>query len=70
MNQRAIACFDRALHDAALDTDERLRLVLHDYFAWATTNTMSRYHDLAEAVPDGLHIPKWSWNGVASGAEI
>jgi len=43
--------------------------VLHDYFAWATTTTMSRYHDSAEDVPDGLHIPKWSWNGLVSGEE-
>jgi hemoglobin len=38
--------------------------VLHDYFAWATTATMSRYHRSAEDVPDGLHIPKWSWDGL------
>ncbi len=64
MDQRAIACFDQALRDVGLDSDERLRRVLHDYFAWATTTTMSRYHDSAEDVPDGLHIPKWSWNGL------
>ena len=69
MDQRAIACFDQALRDAGLDSDERLRCVLHDYFAWATTTTMSRYHHSAEDVPDGLHIPKWSWNGLVSDAE-
>ena len=65
MDQRAIACFDQALHDAELDRDEQLRRVLHDYFAWATTTTMSRYQESADAVPHGLHIPKWSWNGLA-----
>jgi hemoglobin len=69
MDQRAIACFDQALQDAGLDSDERLRRVLHDYFVWATTTTMSRYHDSAEDVPDGLHIPRWSWNGLVGGAE-
>src|SRR5947208_2433186 len=44
MDQRAIACFDQALEDVGLARDERLRRVLHDYFAWATTTTMSRYH--------------------------
>src|SRR5881227_4313934 len=39
MDQRAIACFDQALEDAGL-TDEPLRRVLHNYFAWATTTTM------------------------------
>jgi hemoglobin len=67
MDQRAIACFDQALEDAGLAHDERLRRVLHDYFAWATTSTMARYHRSAEDVPDGLHIPKWSWHGLVSG---
>lgn len=63
MDQRAIACFDQALEDTGLERDERLRRVLHDYFAWATTDTMARYHDSADDVPDGLQIPKWSWDG-------
>jgi hypothetical protein len=42
MDQRAIACFDQALEDVGLARDERLRRVLHDYFVWATTTTMSR----------------------------
>ena len=62
MDRRAIACFDLALADAGL-TAEPLRQVLHDYFAWATTNTMSRYHESADDVPDGLSIPRWSWDG-------
>lgn len=63
MDQRAIECFDEALADVGLDGDNRLRQVLHDYFAWATTTTMSRYHGSADDVPDGLHIPHWSWDG-------
>jgi hemoglobin len=63
MDRQAIACFDRALEDVGL-TAEPLRSVLHDYFAWATTTTMSRYHRSADDVPDGLNIPKWSWNGL------
>jgi hemoglobin len=63
MDQRAIACFDRALEDVGLARDERLRRVLHDYFAWATTTTMARYHESANDVPEGLRIPKWSWHG-------
>jgi hemoglobin len=69
MDRRAIACFDQALLDVGLARDERLRRVLHDYFAWATTTTMSRYHHSAADVPDGLHIPKWSWHGLVSGNE-
>jgi hemoglobin len=62
MDRRAVACFDQALGDVGLDG--RLRQVLHDYFAWATTTTMSRYHASADDVPDGLRIPHWSWDGL------
>jgi hemoglobin len=64
MDRRAIACFDQALADVGLDRDERLRQVLHDYFAWATTTTMSRYHRAADDVPEDLRIPRWSWDGL------
>ena len=64
MDRRAIACFDQALADTGLATDERLGHVLHDYFAWATTTTMARYHRSADDVPDGLVIPRWSWDGL------
>ncbi len=63
MDQRAIACFDRAMDDVGLG-DGELRQVLHDYFAWATTTTMARYHESADDVPDGLPFPRWSWNGI------
>jgi hemoglobin len=63
MDRRAIDCFDLALVDAGLGGASRLRGVLHDYFAWATTTTMSRYHRSATDVPSGLSIPHWSWDG-------
>jgi hemoglobin len=63
MDRRAIACFDQALEDTGLAGQDRLRQVLHDYFAWATTTTMARYHRSADDVPDGLRIPRWSWDG-------
>ena len=69
MDQRAIACFAQALEDVGLAHDEQLRRALHDYFAWATTTTMSRYHESAEDVPNGLSIPKWSWHGLVSEPE-
>jgi len=63
MDNRAIACFDQALVDAGL-TGEPLRQVLHDYFAWATRTAMSQYHRSADDVPDGLSVPRWSWDGL------
>jgi hemoglobin len=66
MDQRAIVCFDQALTDVGLAQD-RVGRVLHDYFAWATTTVMSQYHRSADDVPDGLRIPRWSWDGAVSG---
>jgi hemoglobin len=66
MDRRAIACLDLALADIGVG-DDRLRQVLHDYFAWATTTTMSRYHGSAADVPAGLRIPHWSWDGLVEG---
>ena len=53
MDRRAIACFDQAMTDVGF-TEDPVRAALHDYFAWATTTTMARYHRSADDVPDGL----------------
>lgn len=66
MDRRAIECFDQALDDIGLARVDSLWGVLHDYFAWATTTTMARYHHSADDVPDGLQIPKWSWDGLVA----
>jgi hemoglobin len=67
MDRRAITCFDQALIDVGVVGDDRLARVLHEYFAWATTTTMSRYHRSPDDVPDGLRIPRWSWDGLVRG---
>jgi hemoglobin len=67
MDRRAITCFDQALDDCGLAGDDKLRQVLHDYFAWATTATMARYHRSADDVPEGLRVPRWSWDGLVGG---
>ncbi len=64
MDRRAIDCFDGALADVGLTGDDQLRHVLRDYFAWATTTTMSRFPQSADDVPAGLGIPQWSWDGL------
>ena len=67
MDRRAIACFDAALEDAGLASDEVLRRALHDYFAWATTASMAAYPESPDEVPAGLRIPRWSWDGLIVG---
>ena len=65
MDERAIACFDQAMDDVGIITDP-LRSALHEYFAWATTTTMAQYHRSPDDVPDGMTIPKWSWDGLVA----
>jgi hemoglobin len=64
MDRRAVSCFDQALVDVGLADDHQLREALHDYFEWATTTSMSRYHQSAEEVPNNLDFPHWSWRGL------
>jgi hemoglobin len=63
MDRRAIECFDRAMDDVGI-IDPLLRRVLHDYFTWTTTTTMSAYPEDADDVPEDLQIPHWSWDGL------
>jgi hemoglobin len=60
MDRRAIECFDRAMHDPGLAAAGPLRQVLDDYFAWATTTEMARYHQSADEVPAGL-VSRSGW---------
>ena len=59
MDQRAITCFDQAMADIGLYPAGPLGHVLHDYFAWATTTTMARYHESADDVPERMTIPQF-----------
>lgn len=63
MDQRAIACFDRAMNDLGLVPGDPVHQVLHDYFAWATAE-LSRYPDSPDDVPADLPVPHWSWDGL------
>jgi hemoglobin len=65
MDERAQVCFAQALDDAGLPDDARLRTTLKDWFRWATAD-MSSHPDPADEVPDGLPLPRWSWDGSVS----
>lgn len=65
MDRRAIACFDDALTDVGI-LDDPLRRTLHDYFAWSTTHSLTRYHRSKDDVPEGLAVPRWSWDGLVT----
>lgn len=63
MDRRAIECFEMAVEDVAV-ADPELKQCLLSYFAWATTRSMAVYPHSASAVPEGLQIPRWSWDGL------
>jgi hemoglobin len=65
LDQHAVACFDLALVDVGL-TQEPLRGVLHDYFAWST-DRMGRHPDSPDSVPDDERLPHWGWDGLVTG---
>lgn len=65
MDRRAEVCFDGALEDVGA-ADARLFRTLSDYFRWANV-AMGNYHRSAADVPDGLQVPRWSWDGPVAG---
>ena len=58
-----VELFDGAMDDVGL-TDQRLRSVLHEYFAWST-DRMGMHPDSPDAVADGARMPHWDWDGPA-----
>ena len=64
MDRRAIECFDLALADVGLPDGSRLRQVLHDYFVWTTSTNFPHYAGAQDQVPEGLSVPRWSWEGL------
>ena len=64
MDRRAIACFDQALSDVGFEQESQLAQVLHDYFAWATTTTMSRYPEYRGGRARRTEHPRWSWDSL------
>jgi hemoglobin len=62
MNHRAVACFDAAMDEVGLEG--RVRQVLHDYWRWSTFESVNRFEESEDDVPDGLAIPRWSRDGL------
>lgn len=68
MDERAIGCFERAVEDVGLADTADVRDALVAYFAWAV-DYMGTYHGSAGEVPDGLTVPRWSWDGLIDGTD-
>lgn len=62
MDERAQAAFVLAMDDAGLPGDPRLRAALAEYFEWGIADVNHAYPEVDD-VPDGLAVPRWSWDG-------
>lgn len=63
--QRFTACFMQGVDDAGLPADKKLRTALRAYMEWAT-RIVDSYSPPGARVPDGLPLPRWSWNGLVT----
>ena len=59
---RFTACFMQAVDDAQLPDDPEFRAALRAYMEWATSEVIA-YSPVGSTVPDGLRLPRWSWDG-------
>jgi len=63
LGERFIDCFVKAIDDAQLPTDRRLRRVLREYMQWAVQD-VDGYSPAGSTVPQSLEMPRWSWEGL------
>lgn len=63
LGTRFASCFMQAADDAGLPDDPDFRAGLRSYIDWAVGEVMS-YSPPGAQVPDGLPVPRWSWNGL------
>jgi len=65
LGERFVACFVQAADDARLPEDPEFRATLRSYMEWAVKEVLE-YSPYGAKVPAGLHVPRWSWNGLVS----
>jgi hemoglobin len=63
LGRRFLACFVAAMDDAGLPDDPEFRAALAGYMQWAVDEVLS-YSPYDSAVPTGLAMPRWSWDGL------
>jgi hemoglobin len=64
LGRRFVECFVRAADDAGLPEDPEFRAALRSYMEWAVADVLS--HEDRDAVPEGIPVPRWSWDGPAT----
>jgi hemoglobin len=67
LGRRFLDCFIGAADDVGLPDDSEFRAALRAYMQWAVQEVLSySLHDAV--VPTGLAMPRWSWDGLQTGA--
>lgn len=67
LGRRFVDCFVGAMDDAGLPEDPAFRAALRAYMQWAVDEVLS-YSAYDVAVPSGLAMPRWSWDGMQTAA--
>jgi len=65
LGRRFVRCFALAADDAGLPDDAEFRAALNRYMRWAVDVVLS-YGPPDAAVPAGLPMPRWTWDGLQS----
>jgi hemoglobin len=65
MGRRFVECFVLAADDAGLPPEPEFRAALRAYMTWAVDEVLG-YPDQDSAVPYGMAMPRWSWDGLQS----
>lgn len=63
MKERFVECALVAADEAGLPGDRTFRAALRAYLTWAVHDLMPA-HDDPDLVPDGLTVPRWTWDGL------
>jgi hemoglobin len=66
LGRRFVACFVAAVDDAGLPPDPAFRDALRRYMEWAVADVLA-YSAPDAVVPEGLPVPRWSWEGPVVG---
>jgi hemoglobin len=65
LGPRFVDCFVAAADDVGLPDDPGFRAALRAYMEWAVAD-VNEFHESAEAVPSGLGMPRWDWDGLVT----
>lgn len=67
LGRRFVSCFVQAADDAGLPSSPEFRQALRAYMEWAVCEVLE-YASPDAAVPGGLAMPRWGWDGLEAPA--